>query len=141
MTQTIEERYWRAVQERDAEQDGKFFFGVMTTGVFCRPSCPARRPLRKNVRFYLSAGDALRDGLRPCLRCRPMAEQPDQWADRVLALCRFMEAHPDAPLRLADLSRKSGLSPFHLQRGFKRTVGVSPKQYLDNIRMRKFKRI
>jgi methylphosphotriester-DNA--protein-cysteine methyltransferase len=63
---------WEAVQKRDKSRDGSFFYGVVTTGVYCRPSCPSRRPLRKNVRFYASAGDAERDGLRPCLRCRPL---------------------------------------------------------------------
>ena len=61
------------MQDRDAQQDGNFFYGVLTTGVFCRPSCSSRRPKRENVRFYVTAAEAERDGLRPCLRCRPLA--------------------------------------------------------------------
>src|SRR5580693_4570370 len=67
------EQCWQAVQDRDGTHDGRFFFGVLTTGVFCRPSCPSRTPLRKNVRFYRIPEDAEREGLRPCLRCRPLA--------------------------------------------------------------------
>jgi AraC family transcriptional regulator of adaptative response/methylated-DNA-[protein]-cysteine methyltransferase len=66
------DRCWQAIQDRDEAHDGRFFFGVMTTGVFCRPSCPSRTPLRKNVRFYATPADAEREGLRPCLRCRPL---------------------------------------------------------------------
>src|SRR5579872_3316090 len=136
------ERCWEAVRSRDALQDGMFFYGVMTTGVFCRPSCPARPPKRENVRFYATPLEAERDGLRACLRCHPLALlDADPWTERVRALCRYIEQRSDARLSLADLSREAGLSPYHLQRSFKAIVGVTPKQFQDDCRMKKFKRV
>ena len=133
---------WNAVQNRDASSDGTFYYGVMTTGVYCRPSCPSRRAKRENVRFYSSPAEAERDGLRSCLRCHPTARSAkDPARRRILAVCRYIEKHADSPITLADLSRESKLSPFHLQRSFKAVMGVSPKQYLDNLRLRNFKTI
>lgn len=133
---------WQAVLNHDAASDGKFYYGVMTTGVYCRPGCPARAAKRKNVRFYASPAEAERDGLRPCLRCRPLALSADDAArNRMLALCRYIEEHADSRLTLSDLSREAKLSSFHLQRSFKAVMGVSPKEYLNNFRVRKFKMI
>jgi AraC family transcriptional regulator of adaptative response/methylated-DNA-[protein]-cysteine methyltransferase len=129
------EKCWEAVQKRDRTQDGRFFFGVITTGVFCRPSCAARLPLRKNVRFYATAEEAARDGLRPCLRCRPMVDE----GARVREICRFIEEHCDEQVSLAALAERVGLSRFYLQRMFKAETGVSPKQYLDAARMKHLK--
>lgn len=137
-----ETRCWEAVQSRDAHQDGSFVYGVITTGVYCRPSCPGRRAKRENVRFYPSPSDAERDGLRPCLRCCPLATiGADPATQTIDDLCRYIEAHAATPLTLADMSRHAKLSPFHLQRTFKAIVGVTPKQYLDNYRLRNFKSI
>ncbi|HYL92131.1 MAG TPA: bifunctional DNA-binding transcriptional regulator/O6-methylguanine-DNA methyltransferase Ada, partial [Alphaproteobacteria bacterium] len=112
----------------------------MTTGVYCRPSCPARAALRKNVRFYATPADAERDGLRPCLRCRPLAQGlADANAARVRDLCRYIETHSDEPLPLTALAKKAGLSPFHLQRSFKAALGLTPKQYVEAARLRKLK--
>lgn len=131
---------WKAVQDRDAAQDGQFFFGVLTTGVYCRPSCPARLPLRKNVRFYQTPAQAERDGLRPCLRCRPLATiNADPNAKRIERLCRYIETRWDETLKLADLAARAGLSPFHFQRSFKAMVGVTPKEYQQAIRLKKLK--
>jgi AraC family transcriptional regulator of adaptative response/methylated-DNA-[protein]-cysteine methyltransferase len=132
------ESYWDAVLRRDAAEDGRFVFGVITTGVYCKPSCPSRRPLRKNVRFYDSPQEAERDGLRPCLRCRPLSAE-DPAVARVRALCAYIEEHSGESITLEGLSRRAGLSPYHLQRTFKAAVGVSPKQYLDACRMGSFK--
>jgi AraC family transcriptional regulator, regulatory protein of adaptative response / methylated-DNA-[protein]-cysteine methyltransferase len=127
---------WDAVARKDKTQDGAFFFGVVTTGVYCRPSCPSRMPLRKNVRFYETADDAEGDGLRPCLRCRPRAKAgTDPHAERIHALCEYMHEHSDEPLRLGELSRRAGLSPFHLQRRFKAITGVTPKEYAEACRV------
>jgi AraC family transcriptional regulator of adaptative response/methylated-DNA-[protein]-cysteine methyltransferase len=131
---------WRAVQTRDASQDGRFVFGVTTTGVYCRPSCPARRALRDNVRFYESPADAERDGLRSCLRCRPLAVEGDPHAERIRAACRYIERHSDGPLSLGDLARQAGLSQFHFQRVFRAAVGLTPRQYLEAARLGRFKR-
>ena len=132
------EKCWQAIQTRDATQDGRFFFGVLTTGVYCRPSCPARRPIRENVRFYETTADAARDGLRPCLRCRPLASS-DANAERLRELCRYIDEHADDPLKLDDLARRTGLSRFHLQRTFKAVVGLTPKQYLEAARLKRLK--
>jgi AraC family transcriptional regulator of adaptative response/methylated-DNA-[protein]-cysteine methyltransferase len=131
---------WEAVRSRDASQDGRFFFGVLTTGVYCRPSCRGRQPLERNVRFYETPAEAERDGLRPCLRCRPLATvNADPHATRIARLCRYIDAHCDETITLADLAARAGLSSFHLQRSFKAIVGVTPKEYRESIRLRKLK--
>ena len=100
-----DEQRWAAVRNRDARCDGKFLYGVVTTGVFCHPSCPSRRPLRKNVRFYATPDAAARDGLRPCLRCRPLAAAGDDaQAARIHAVARHIEAHAHESLPLSALA-------------------------------------
>jgi AraC family transcriptional regulator of adaptative response/methylated-DNA-[protein]-cysteine methyltransferase len=132
---------WQAVTERDKAKDGLFYYGVLTTGVYCRPSCGSRRPLRKNVRFYERTQDAQKDGLRACLRCRPdEPRETDPMLERVRKLCRYIEAHPEENLRLATLARETGASPFHLQRSFKAIVGVTPKDYAESCRIGALKR-
>jgi len=129
---------WQAVLSRDAAADGKFVFGVTTTGVYCRPTCPARRPRRENIRFFDSPRAAEQAGLRACFRCKPagLPEGP-RLVERI---CRHIEAHSDEKLTLAKLSQAAGLSPFHLQRIFKGEMGISPRQYLESLRFSKFKR-
>ncbi len=138
----MEQSYWQAVLQHDRSFDGQFFYGVISTGVFCRPSCPGRRPLRQNVRFYAEPAQAEKDGLRACLRCRPLAlTGTDPNAERVAALCRFIEqrvALEQAP-SLAELSEQAGLSSFHLQRSFKAVIGVTPRQYADSCRLKNLK--
>lgn len=134
-----EDACWAAVTTRDKNQDGRFVTGVMTTGIYCRPSCPAK-PLRKNVRFFASPAEAEATGLRACQRCRPLAvEGRDPLTERVAALARHLDAHPDAPITLKDLAAVAGLSPFHLQRAFTAVMGVSPKQYHAAARLKAFK--
>jgi AraC family transcriptional regulator of adaptative response/methylated-DNA-[protein]-cysteine methyltransferase len=136
-----EELKWSAVCARDVRQDGRFFYGVRTTGVYCRPSCAARRPLRKNVRFYDSPAAAEAAGLRACRRCRPLALVGDApTVTKMRELCRFIEGHTDERLTLAALARRAGLSSSHFQRSFKALVGVSPKAYADACRVAHFKR-
>lgn len=137
-----EERCWSAVLAKDKNQDGRFFFGVITTGVYCRPSCPARAPLRQNVRFYTSRAEAESDGLRPCLRCRPSAiTTVDANRIRIRRLCEYIRNHcrSGAPLNLDDLAKQVGLSAFHLQRTFKAIAGVTPKEYVESCRMEALK--
>jgi hypothetical protein len=119
------EQCWLAVQNRDATQDGRFFYGVITTGVYCRPSCPSRRPLIKNVRFYETTAEAERDGLRPCLRCRPTSDSKvNPSSERVGQVCRYIESPSDESLKLDELAALVGMNRFHLQRVFKSAVGT-----------------
>jgi len=132
---------WRAVLERDAREDGHFVYAVETTGVYCRPTCPSRRPLRKNVTFFEAPGEAKVAGFRPCRRCRPDEVGPWEPArEEVLETCRYIESQPDRIPTLAELSERVGLSPTHFQRVFKRIVGVSPRKYADTLRLERVKR-
>ncbi|HEU5317558.1 MAG TPA: bifunctional DNA-binding transcriptional regulator/O6-methylguanine-DNA methyltransferase Ada [Chloroflexota bacterium] len=120
---------WAAVVGRDASAEGTFLYAVRTTGVYCRPTCHSRLPRRENVRFFLSSADAERAGFRACKRCAPdAAGQPAPHAAAVATACRRIEA-ADVEPTLGELAAEAGLSPFHFQRVFKRTTGVTPKQY------------
>jgi AraC family transcriptional regulator, regulatory protein of adaptative response / methylated-DNA-[protein]-cysteine methyltransferase len=131
---------WNSILKRDRTRDGHFYFGVLSTGAYCRPSCPARKPLRANVRFYETTAQAENDGLRPCRRCRPMdASMADAQAAVMRSLCKYIEENCERPLTLDELADRSHLSPSYLQRLFKSIVGVSPKQYADACRMQKLK--
>jgi AraC family transcriptional regulator of adaptative response/methylated-DNA-[protein]-cysteine methyltransferase len=131
---------WKAVQARDAGANGTFYFGVLTTGIYCKPSCAARRALRKNVRFYETPEAAEREGLRACLRCRPGEKgEPGPAIAMVQAACRYLESHSEDAPALQELADRAGISVFHFQRTFRRVAGVTPKQFLDSVRMRKLK--
>jgi AraC family transcriptional regulator of adaptative response/methylated-DNA-[protein]-cysteine methyltransferase len=129
---------WRAIAARDARFDGVFWYGVVTTGVFCRPSCASRPARRDNVRFFASTAAATAAGLRACKRCRPLADG-DPLAARIEAVARFIDAHADEPLPLARLAARARLSPAHFQRRFKARMGVSPKVYQDGVRLARLK--
>src|SRR6516225_1709615 len=131
---------WEAVVHRDASCDGEFFFAVSTTGVYCRPSCPARRPRRENVRFFRRSEDAEKAGFRACLRCRPKSVVGNPQIAMVKRICRYIEQHLDEPVTLEALGDVFGQSPFHLQRTFKKALGITPKQYADSCRMSSLKR-
>lgn len=124
-----EERYWQAVQKRDHRFDGKFYYSVATTGVYCRPSCPARPAKRENVAFHATCQQAEAAGFRPCKRCKPNeASQHDRYATKVAEACRLIETAEEAPL-LEELADLVGLSPYHFHRVFKSVAGVTPKAY------------
>jgi AraC family transcriptional regulator, regulatory protein of adaptative response / methylated-DNA-[protein]-cysteine methyltransferase len=133
------ERRWLAVAKRDSSLDGTFVFGVSSTGVFCRPSCPARRPRRENVRFFDNATAAERAGYRACLRCRPKAVDGNPQSALVRGVCRYIEQHMEDRLTLGGLAKQFRRSPFHLQRMFKAVLGISPKAYMDACRLRQVK--
>jgi AraC family transcriptional regulator of adaptative response/methylated-DNA-[protein]-cysteine methyltransferase len=131
-------RAWAAVLGRDARLDGKLVYAVRTTGVFCRPSCPSRRPDPANVAFFASPGQAKAEGFRACRRCRP--EEPLAPGGAAVERARsFIDAHLDETLTLERLAPVAGLSPAHLQRAFKARLGVSPKEYTRARRAERFK--
>ena len=134
-----QDRRWQAVLGRDRSQDGKFVFAVSSTGVYCRPSCPSRRPRRQNVTFYNQPDQAEKAGYRACLRCRPKAAGGDSNSELVKAMCRYIERHLDEPLTLARLGEEFHQSPFHLQRKFKSVLGISPRAYADSCRINQLK--
>lgn len=140
MTPVIEDLRWQAVLARDGASDGKFVFAVASTGVYCKPSCPSRRPKRENVAFYPRPQEAEKAGYRECLRCRPKAVAGNARSQLVKDVCRYIEQHLDEPLTLARLGKEFGQSPFHLQRTFKAGLGVTPKEYANSARMRGFRR-
>jgi AraC family transcriptional regulator, regulatory protein of adaptative response / methylated-DNA-[protein]-cysteine methyltransferase len=127
MTILDEQVWWEAVQTKDARMDGKFYYAVTSTGVYCRPSCPSRLPRRVNVRFFRDADAAERAGYRACRRCRPRVDLRAP-LERIR---HYIDAHAGGKLTLADLAARAGLSPAHLQRKFKAAFGVSPREYAD----------
>lgn len=140
-TETIDDidaARWQAVSIRDRAQDGDFVYAVSSTGVYCKPSCPSRRPLRDRVSFFANPAEAKAAGFRACKRCRPDTPAKDPAHAAVERACRYIEDAETVPT-LARLSSVAGLSPHHLQRTFKRIVGVSPKQYWDAVRQRRLK--
>jgi AraC family transcriptional regulator, regulatory protein of adaptative response / methylated-DNA-[protein]-cysteine methyltransferase len=136
--QQTQDQYWQAILDQDGAWDGSFVYGVLTTGVYCRPSCRARTPLRKNVRFYPHREAAQQDGLRACKRCRPDAD-PEALNSLMVAMCRYIEKHHDQRLSLDHLATQAGMSPSHFQRRFKHAIGMSPKKYQDACRITRFK--
>ncbi len=128
-----EDTYWQAVQTRDRGADGTFVYGVRSTGVYCRPSCPARRPGREQVVFFPHPQAAEAGGFRACRRCHP--REVDAQQALVAAACHYIETHLEGPLPLAALGVAVGASPYHLQRLFKRVMGLSPRQYAAACRL------
>lgn len=135
-----EEKYWQAVLSRDASMDGEFFYAVRSTGIFCRPSCPSRRPGRAQVRFFEQASAAERAGFRACRRCRPVGlGQPSAQAELAQRACQIIDEQPDAAPTLSELGARLGVSPFHLQRSFKQALGITPRQYAEARRIDRLK--
>jgi AraC family transcriptional regulator of adaptative response/methylated-DNA-[protein]-cysteine methyltransferase len=135
-----EDPRWKAVVARDRARDGEFVFAVASTGVYCRPSCPARRPRRENVTFYSHPEQAEKAGFRACLRCRPRAISANPPANLAKEICRYIEQHLDEPITLEHLGKAFRQSPFHLQRRFKAALGITPREYADSCRLRLLKR-
>jgi AraC family transcriptional regulator of adaptative response/methylated-DNA-[protein]-cysteine methyltransferase len=130
------EQCWRAVLARDSRCDGTFVYAVASTGIYCRPSCPARRPRRDQVRFFATPEAAAQAGFRPCRRCRPdEVHAQNAQAELVQTVCRYIEANLDGTLTLEALGAHANVSPHHLQRTFKRVTGISPRQYAEACRL------
>jgi AraC family transcriptional regulator of adaptative response/methylated-DNA-[protein]-cysteine methyltransferase len=128
---------WSAVQARDRRHDGDFVYAVRTTGIFCRPSCPSRRPHRRHVAFYATPALARAAGFRACRRCAP--ESSTAAARAIEGVRAHIDAHLDERLTLAQLSRVAGLSPSHLQKAFKAALGLTPRDYVRLRRAERFK--
>jgi AraC family transcriptional regulator of adaptative response/methylated-DNA-[protein]-cysteine methyltransferase len=126
---------WEAVRTKDPRADGSFYFGVRTTGIFCRPSCPSRTPLRSNVTFFSTSAEAEAEGFRPCKRCDP--SRPGLAAlhrEAVTRACRMIQESGAYP-GLNTLAKSVGMSPSHFHRVFKAHTGVTPKQFANEERM------
>ena len=136
-TQSNADQKWTLVLARNARADGQFVYAVKSTGVFCRPSCPSRRPRRENVEFFDTPWLAQESGYRPCRRCVPT--RPNLQLQMVEAACRYIEDHLESRVTLDALARHVGVSPFYFQRLFKRTLGLSPRQYQQAQRASRFK--
>lgn len=139
LTGLTEGEAWSAVQGRDRRFDGVFVYAVRTTGIYCRPSCPARRPQRRNVAYYPSCAKAEKAGYRPCRRCRPESDRGTPAEEAVEQARAYIDAHLDESITLERLGAQVNVSPTHLQRIFKRFVGISPKEYQDARRLEAFK--
>jgi AraC family transcriptional regulator of adaptative response/methylated-DNA-[protein]-cysteine methyltransferase len=135
-----DDQRWDAIVGRDSSRDGEFVFAVSSTGVYCRPSCPARRPRRENVKFYSRPEQAEKAGFRACLRCRPRSLSGNPQSDSAKEICRYIEQHLDEPITLDRLGKVFRKSPFHLQRRFKAALGITPREYADSCRLRLLKR-
>jgi AraC family transcriptional regulator, regulatory protein of adaptative response / methylated-DNA-[protein]-cysteine methyltransferase len=126
---TVNDPRWAAVVARDPKADGTFVYSVRTTGVYCRPSCGARRARPENVQFHSTAADAGRAGFRPCKRCKPnQLSIAEQNAAKIADLCRLIENADQMP-SLEELATRAGLSPYHLHRVFKAVTGLTPRAY------------
>ena len=137
---TKSDQRWQAVAAKDSRFDGQFVFAVSSTKIYCRPSCPSRRPRREHVSFFDFPDAAEQAGFRACLRCKPRrANVVDSKVELVQRVCRLLDASQTETVKLTDLAADAGVSTFHLQRTFKRIMGISPLQYQKARRFGNFK--
>lgn len=135
-----EAEYWNAIDNRNKQYDGVFWFGLRTTGIYCRPSCPSRQPNQENVEYFATPDAARRSNYRACLRCHPdEIAFVDPQAELVQSICRLLDESIVENPDLAFLSQKVGVSQSHLQRIFKKLMGISPRQYVEARRADIFK--
>ena len=134
-----EDEKWNAVLARNGKFDGAFVFAVRSTGIYCKPSCAARRPRREQVIFFTGPDMAELSGFRPCLRCRPRDVGPSPKTELIARVCKYIESNLDRKLSLSNISTQARISPYHLQRTFKRVVGISPREYVKARRLSKMK--
>ena len=136
---------WQQVLARDPAADGAFVYAVLSTGIFCRPVCPSRRPKRENVRFFGCATEARTAGFRPCLRCRPedadLVTASDSQAALVQQATAVLRQHAGQSVPLAELAEAAGVSRFALLRAFRKVLGVTPGEYARTLRRERFRRV
>jgi len=134
-------KQWQQVLERDVSADGQFVYAVKSTGIYCKPSCASRRPMRKNVRFYPSPALAEAAGYRACKRCEPERTEgkADPQAGVIAAAAEYLKDHAEERTRLTDVAKATGVGRLTILRGFKRVLGVSPGQYAKEQRLTRFK--
>src|ERR1700676_1574774 len=132
-------RYWRATITRDARADGQFVLAVRSTHIYCRPSCPARRPLRRNVVFFHTGEEAERQGFRPCRRCRP--NEVAGPVALVESACRQLAESSEDTVRFGALAEKLGATPATLRRAFLQVTGLRPRELAETLRLTRFKKM
>jgi AraC family transcriptional regulator, regulatory protein of adaptative response / methylated-DNA-[protein]-cysteine methyltransferase len=134
-------KQWQQVLERDASADGQFFYAVKSTRIVCKPSCPSRRPTRKQVQFFPTLAAAQAAGYRPCKRCEPERTTPkaDPQAQVIAQVTKYLQEHADKRVKLTDVAKATGVGRLTILRGFKRVFGVSPGQYAKAQRLEAFK--
>jgi AraC family transcriptional regulator of adaptative response/methylated-DNA-[protein]-cysteine methyltransferase len=139
-TQKLADWQWQAVATKNRELDGVFYFGVRTTGIFCRPSCSSRQPKRENVSFFITASDAKNAGFRACLRCKPLsAVIRDPALELIANAFRSLRNKELEFATVEDLANELDVSSGHLQKTFRYVLGVTPKEILDMFRLENFK--
>jgi AraC family transcriptional regulator of adaptative response/methylated-DNA-[protein]-cysteine methyltransferase len=139
ITANAAERYWRATLARDTRADGTFILGVLSTRIYCRPSCPARRPLRRNVVFFLTGEEAEKQGFRPCLRCKP--NEKSGALQLVERAARELASGGEEIFRVAALAEKLDVTPSALRRAFQQVTGLAPRDLADALRLNRFKNL
>ena len=132
-------QYLAAVARHDRRMDGTFVYAVRSTGIYCRPSCPSRRPQPRHIVLFVQPEAAEQAGFRACRRCHPREARPDPQVALIRRVCSEIAVNPDGPVSLRQLSERTGLSAAHLQRTFRRAMGITPRQYADALRVARFK--
>ncbi|REK71645.1 bifunctional transcriptional activator/DNA repair enzyme AdaA [Paenibacillus paeoniae] len=137
---SISEEQWQAIMSNDGSYDGRFYYAVRTTGIYCRPSCKSRPPKRSNAEVFPTSADAVSAGYRPCKRCKPAGERlPDEeWSEQIAA---YVDRHYMENIDLVTLSEICHGSPYHLHRTFKKTTGMTPLAYVQQVRMKNAERL
>jgi len=131
-----EEDAWRAVKNRDRTYDGEFVFGTLTTRIYCRPSCPSRRPRRDRVVFFSASALAKSAGFRACLRCKPDDDAAVNPGDGIVRrACAYLESHRENQVTLSELGKAINASPYYIQRTFKSALGISPREYSERLQL------
>lgn len=128
-----------AVALHDAQMDGVFVYAVRSTGIYCRPSCPSRRPRAKQILFFGQPESAERAGFRACRRCHPREARGSPQAEMIRRVCQEIESGMDGPVSLRSLALREGLSASHVQRTFRQAMGITPRQYADALRIARLK--